>query len=260
MVSPRFNALREVAEAEFEDYRQLQGLFRRGRLVDYDELTGLAEVDVYVRRETARATMLPMDTDQIPGWVGFDVLLLVPTGQIFSGGYVFGLAAGPGVLFDGLGLPPGGEATAEDNLLAPSVDGWTASISPREPSGALLVTGIEAALDSVSATTPVIRLLGGGVTADYRAVVPIGAHETVTAWQTAALPVALFQPERDPFRLDKAADFTATALADGSGLTSGSWRGFTSTANPAEDYRLAVDSPAPLMRLRGRLARQLFTP
>ena len=259
MVEPRFNALRRIAENEQDDFRQLQGLFRRARLVSFDDLTGLANVQLYVGRgETADVdgVLVLGDPDDAVGYSGFDCLLLVP-GNIFNGAYIVGLAAGPGVLYDGLGLAPDGEATATDRLGLPSTDGWTASAAPSEPSGALLVTTIEAAVDSLSATTPVIRLAGGGVTADYRATPTLAAREPVANWQTDTLPVAVFRPERDPFRLDKADDFTMTAKADGSGFTSGSWRGFTSTANPAEDYRLVVDRPAPLMRLRGRLARPL---
>ena len=70
----------------------------------------------------------------------------------------------------------------------------------------------------------------------------------------AALPVVVFRPADDPFRMDRAGVFTATALADGSGVTEGHCTGATSTDAPVQDFRLAVSSPRPLMRLRGRLA------
>ena len=69
-----------------------------------------------------------------------------------------------------------------------------------------------------------------------------------------ALPVVVFRPAVEPFRMDRAADFTLTALADGSGVTEGHWRGAISTHAPSEEYRLEVSSQRPLMRVRGRLA------
>ena len=128
---------------------------------------------------------------------------------------------------------------------------------PTEDSGALTVTSIEARLDSVSATTPVIRLQVPGASeyADYRAErLPGSAFTVYPDIAAQVLPLAVFRPAIEPFRMRRAGDFTATALADGSGLVEGHWRGATSTDDPDEDYRLTATSPRPLIRLRGRLA------
>ena len=192
-------------------------------------------------------------------YVGYDVLLLAPSGRVHDLAYIVGLANGIGLLYDSLNLRATGSETARDFLTAPSVDGWTTSISPTGPSGALTVTSIEARLDSVSATTPVIRLQApGGEYADYRAEqLPEGAFTVYADLDAQLLPLAVFRPAIEAFRVDTAGVFTATALADGSGLVEGHWRGATSTDEPDEDYRLTVSSPRPLIRLRGRLAVQI---
>ena len=145
-------------------------------------------------------------------WIGYDVLIAAPAGRVFDGSYILGLANGVGLFYNSLNLRATGSETARDFALAPSVDGWECTISPREESGALTVTNIEARLDSVSATTPVIRLEGGGASADYRAERLPGAAFTVHP-DVLALPIAVFRPVIEPFRMETAGDFTATALA-----------------------------------------------
>ena len=256
MVSPRLQSADEISGAVDRTDAKLDGQFQRARLRAYDQLTGLATILVYLRRgqtaELSDVQTLGDDTDVL-AWVGYDVLIAAPSGRIFDGGYVLGLANGVGLLYDSLNLRATGSETARDFALAPSVDGWTTSISPSEPAGALTVTSIEARLDSVSSTTPVIRLAAGGVTADYRAEQLPPSAFTVHP-DVLALPIAVFRPAIEPFRMETAGDSTLTALADGSGVTEGHWRGATSTAAPVQDYRLAVSSPRPLMRIRGRLA------
>ena len=217
----------------------------------------MATLTVYLNRgQTANVAAQTLgDDENILSWVGHDTLVLAPSGRIFDSEFVLGLANGPGLLSDGLNLRATGSATAREFSVAPSVDCWQATISPREPSGTLTVTSIEARLDSVSATTPVIRLEGGGATADYRAEqLPEGAFTVYPDIGAQLLPIAVFRPAIEPFRMDRAGTFTATAKADGSGLTEGHWRGTTSTDEPEEDYRLAVSGPRPLIRIRGRLA------
>ena len=257
MVQPRFSAPELLDEAIDRQDVRANGLVQRARLRDYDELSGLATLTVYLNRgQTANvAAQTLFDDEDVLGWIGHDVLVLAPSGRIVDSAFVLGLANGPGLLFNGLNLRATGSETARDFLTAPSVDGWTTSISPTGPSGALTVTSIEARLDSVSATTPVIRLEGGGVTADYRAEqLPPEAFTVYPNIGAQLLPVGVFRPAIEPFRMETAGDFTATALADGSGAVEGHWRGSFSTDEPFEDYRLAVSSPAPLIRLRGRLA------
>ena len=260
MVSPRLQAVGEVSEAVDREAARASGLLQRARLDAYNEITGLATVRVYLARG-ATATLddvqtLGDDTD-ILGYVGYDCLILSPSGRIADSGYILGLANGIGLLYDGLNLRATGSETARDFSAAPSADGWEVEISPSEPGGRLTVSSIEARLDSVSATTPVIRLQAAGASefTDYRAErLPESAFVVNPDIGAQVLPLAVFRPAIEPFRMDTVGIFTATALADGSGAIEGHWRGATSTDEPFEDYRLVTSSPRPLMRIRGRLA------
>ena len=104
------------------------------------------------------------DDEGALGFVGYDVLLISPSGRASESAYILGLANGVGLLYNSLNLRATGAATARDFSAAPSVDGWQATLYPRDrdTAGALTVTSIECRLDSVSATVPVIRLEGGG--------------------------------------------------------------------------------------------------
>ena len=241
------------------------GIIQRARLRAYSELTGLATCTVYLRRGAVatldNVQVLGDDTDAL-GWRNYDVLILAPTGRIHDGGYIIGLANGVGLLYNGLNLRATGAETARDFLAAPSVDGWQATLYPRErdTAGALTVSSIECRLDSVSSTTPVIRLQAAGASgyADYRAErLPEPAFVVYPDIGAQVLPLAVFRPAIEPFRMTRAGDFTATALADGSGLVEGHWRGAVSADDPDEDYRLTVSGPRPLIRIRGRMAVKL---
>ena len=160
MVQARYLAPELLDEGLDRTDARLSGLIQRGRLRAYDELSGLATLTVYLNRgQTAtldNVQVLGDDVDAL-GWIGYDCLVLCPTGRVHDLAYIVGLANGVGMLYDGLNLRATASETARDFLAAPSVDGWETLISPSEDSGTLTITSIEARLDSVSATTPVIR-------------------------------------------------------------------------------------------------------
>ena len=190
MVSPRLQSADEISGAIDRTDARLDGQFQRGRLRAYDELTGLATVLLYLRRGQAAElsdVQTLNDDEETLSQIGYDVLLAAPTGRVFDGAYVLGLANGVGLLYNSLNLRATGSETARDFALAPSVDGWEATIRPREESGALMVSSIEARLDSVSATTPVIRLEGGGASADYRAEQLPPEAFTLMCWRCRSL-------------------------------------------------------------------------
>ena len=264
-MQPRYTAPGLLEDGLERVESRADGLVQRGRLVSYDQLSGVATVKIYLRRgatATLNNIQTLFDDEDVLGWRNYDVLILAPSGRVADGGYIIGLANGIGLLYNGLNLRATGAETARDFLAAPSVDGWQATLYPRDrdTAGALTVTSIECRLDSVSSTTPVIRLQVPGASeyADYRAEqLPESAFTVYPDLDAQVLPLAVFRPALEPFRMATAGNFTATALADGSGLVEGHWRGATSTDEPDEDYRLTVSSPRPLIRLRGRLAVQI---
>lgn len=243
MVSPRLNAIDELNRGLETQAARVSGLIQRGRLERFDELTGLGTVRVYLRpgQTATLRDILPLgDAETVADYVGFDVLLLAPSGRMFDGAYITGLASGPGILYDGFGRPLGGSVSA---ALKPTV-----LISPTEPFGALVVTSIEARLKAPSdSTVPIIRLEG----TEYRArSLPEEARDPDLS-NPNSWPVGVFRPVDEPFRMDNTVSFTATLSGD-----AGDWHA-ANASGPLEGFRLAVSIARPVLRLRGRLAVRL---
>ena len=281
MVTPQYTGTIEVSEGLDRTQARIDGQYQRGRLLEFNERTGLARVRLWLRRQqTADITdvQVLVDPDTAKSWENFDVQLFAPTGRASDQAFILGPAQGQGILFDSLALAPDAVAVATDSI-GPSTDGWLATVESHvpidipdplraRPLGALSVSAILVALDSVQTTTPVVRLTGvtTGVTSDYRAAPVLAARSEVTDWQAGGkLPVVPFAPEGPPFRLERVRGgrrddlrFTVTGLADTGGLGSGSWRGFT-TSEDGGDERFEVPfkvqaPPRPLICIKGRVS------
>ena len=265
MVSPVYTAPEVLDEGLSLQEARTDGLIKRGRLVRFDELTGLAEVKIYERRGqivTVSDVLALGSPDDIMGWRNFDVLVLSPSGRITDGAYILGPAFGPGLLYDGLRVLPTLAIAAADSVGA-NTPGWSGIWSPREPAGALRISRIEVGVDTIVGAVPRIEITGGGVTAFYVAdenEIPPDALVDHANWEARIPTTMICRPESEPFILDEVRSFTVTARAHRfSGLVA-SWRGFTSTRPvPATrvDPLLAVASPRPAIRLYGRIARRL---
>ena len=280
-MSPRYTAPDLLEDALERVEVRTDGQTQRGRLIGYEEKSGLAHVRLWLRRnQTAdlREAQVLTDVDTATSWIGFDVIVNVPSGRPNQGpAFVIGVAQGQGIIYDSLSLPPDDIAVASDSIL-PSVDGWSATVEQHvaidipdplraKPLGALQVTAIHCAIDSVDNTVPVIRLRGNatGIEADYRAAPSMAARAEVVDWRSDPIPVVVFLPAAQPFKLQRVRGgrrsdlaFTATMLADSGGLRSGSVRGFLSSAAEDESrfdvpFKI-VNPPRPLLCVKGRVS------
>lgn len=265
MVTPRLESASVLDEGLDRTQAQVGGLIQRARLVEFDELEGTGTCTLYLRAgQTATVTgVLPIgDPDVVADAVGFDIVLLAPTGRPSDSAYVLGAAYGPGLLFDGLRMLPTLAIAAADSF-GGNTPGWSATWRPREPGGAIRITRIEVGVDTISGAVPRIEITGGGVTAFYTAdesSIPADALIDRADWQERIPPVMTCRPESEPFVLDEVQAFTVTARAHRFAGTVASWRGFTSS-RPVPATRveplLEVASPRPSIRLYGRVARRL---
>ena len=261
MVSPRYDVPAALEGGLDRVEARADGLLQRGRLTAFSELTGLGTVKVYLRRGAVATLDVPAlgDTDDILSYIGFDILILSPSGRISDGGYILGAAFGPGLLFDGLRVLPTLAIAAADSVGA-NTPGWSGTWSPREPAGALRISRVEVGVDTIVGAVPRIEVTGGGVTRFYVAdedEIPADALVDHADWQARVPPTMICRPEDEPFVLDKVAEFTIIARAHRFAGTVASWRGFESSRPlPATRVEplLAVASPRPAIRLYGRVA------
>lgn len=281
MVHPRLEASDLLSEGLDRNDAILDGQHHRGRLLEFNEKTGLARVRLWLRRQQHADignVQVLVDPDTAATWQGFDCQIFAPTGRASERAFILGPAQGQGILYDSLTLAPDAVAVATDSI-GPSTDGFTATVESHvaidipdplraRPIGALSVSAVYVAVDSVQTTTPVVRLTGvaSGATQDYRAAPVLAARSEVTDWQTGGkLQVVPFAPEGPPFRLERVRGgrrddlkFTVTGLADTGGFGSGSWRGFTTTQDGGDErfevpFKV-VSPPRPLICIKGRVS------
>ena len=259
---------------------QINGLVQRGRLVAFDDLTALGTVTVYLRRgqmATLPGVQALGDPEVVEGWIGFDVLLLCPTGRVADGAYILGPAFVPGLLYDGLSLPRDNTTTARDEGGMPPVriDGWTVDFAA-PAGGALAITSIEVVGNEGADVVPIVEVTDRqGDIVDYapRTAEPAPRGDIPLGFYTSGdFPVVRLYPVGDRFTVLPSQEITLTQRAVASqqsgpashfhnsfggaaiGTQVGTWNSYTSTT-PLADPRIVPESGVwPVCRIRGRVS------
>ena len=242
MVEPRLSILSTI-DTEVSRLSDVQTASDfTGKLVSVDPATGLADVDVHSKRlagETVLIKNVGVLFENATSFLGFDVLLRVPSGSLNGDVYAIGPILRGSVLFDTTGLAVSSHAFATDPV-GPS--GSTSAFSfSLNPSGTapVLIQSIAVALDSVDGARPFLRLntIRGNI--DWFGV------ESGTALVT-------FSGD-SPLLLRAGMTLTVSGLAVAFNvLVEGSWRAaLTSGSPPSGQVLTTTDTPLPLMRIRG---------
>ena len=258
MVSTRLPILSRLDEQLSTLARTRETMTAVGQLIAISQIDGSGTVRVRgfgdETVEVSGAGILGMNAED---FVGFDVLCLVPTGNVNEALYVLGPISRGGVLFDT--LTPGEEASALTTTSARSRPGsstpaWALDLTPRAGlTGALRIRAISLALDSADLAVPLVEVSGGGMSRTFT----IGQLPDVAGLETeddAMPPIVTLVPD-EPFLLPAAEPLHLEARATRlRARDTGSYRTFLTTTTPTGQPLEASASPLPLMRLHGAIA------
>ena len=249
MVSPRSNILDELERNQAKLSQRAQGLFKRARLIAFDEVTGASTVQVFGRFGTAEKSGCGSLTDSPGDLLGLSVLLLIPTGRLSEGAYVVGPASAVTPIADFTSISYAGDLEARDRLVGADMDAWRGvAIVPK--GRAAQITGVVLVVRTLTEGSPVMAATVGGETLHFRQVGFDGAVYRMAPVE----PLTVLAPDDADSEIDLTLSvdrLSLTQLSDAV-LTVG----FSTDSQPTAQ-RLPVTTTQgaglPTMRLLGRL-------
>ena len=251
MVQPRLEILSTLNREVLEQGRAFDGQYHSAELVGIDGATGLATVRVRggFAGETVDVSGIGVLFPDATRWMGFDVLVLAPTGNLNGPSFLLGPIQRGDVVFGTTGLEIASTVNAIDRLVGPSTPAFDVRLAGTET---VLISSVVVALDNVHASRPFVRL-EGATTVDWFAAgtLPEIAEDTLYPSDS---PVCVTFTGDTPFRLQAGTTLRLRGFAQRSSVLDGSWRGFLTTDTPPAGQALTVQgSPAslPIVRLHG---------
>ena len=252
-MTPRLSILGELDGAISRLREQVQGTIMQARLVEYDEAAGVGSILLYGRQgQTARVdSVLALNPETVTDLVGFDCLILSPSGRPVDGCWIIGGASGPSLLYSGLALTRTNTVTASTTAAGDETEAWRVRFTPPADGGALLVSALRlpVVLASVNCR-PVATLFGGGGTSRrYVSTFPMERD----AYTTAGAVVVL-RADSEPYMLEAAESFQAACHAERIDSSQpAEFKTYTSGEAP-DGGRLTVAGTRPVLAVHGRIA------
>ena len=189
MVSPRSAILDQIEREQAKLSQRAQGLFRRARLVAFDEGTGASTVQVVGRFGAAEKSGLGSLMDSPGDLLGLSVLLLVPTGRLSEGAYIVGPASAIMPIADFTRQAYAGDLTARDRLVGADVDGWR-GVATVPKGRAAQISGVVLVVRTLTEGSPVMTATVGGETLHFRQA----AYDSVIYHLSPATPLTVRAP------------------------------------------------------------------
>ena len=249
MVSPRSAILDQLEREQDRLSQRAQGLFRRGRLVAFDEGTGASTVEFRGRFGSAEKSGLGSLANSPAHLLGLGVLVLVPSGRLSEGGYIVGPVSAITHLSDLTSISYAGDLTARDRLIGGDANAWR-GVATVPKGQTVQLTGVVLVVRSLTEGSPVMTATVGGETLHFCQA----AYDSVIYHLSPATPLTVRAPDDSDSEivLTLSVDrLTATQVSDAVLSV-----GYSADAQPSEQ-RLRVETThgagLPTMRLLGRL-------